>query len=139
MLRDLEDESQLVIGDLEAGTGTIMRMAQRGADLAMVVTQPTAKANQVARHALAAAEHREIPAVLVANRVNGDEDFDLICESLWPQLGIPAAVARVPDDRAVARADQAGLAPADFAPQSPAVLAVTRMAENLPKLAADVG
>ena len=71
LLGELEGDRRMVIGDLEAGTGTLMQMQQGAADLALIVTQPTEKAMQVARHALAAAELREIPAVLVANRLAG--------------------------------------------------------------------
>ncbi|MBA3300451.1 MAG: P-loop NTPase [Thermoleophilaceae bacterium] len=135
LLSDLEGERGMVIGDLEAGTGTLMRMQEGAANLAMIVTQPTAKAMQVARHALAAAELREIPAVLIANRMRSEEDLELIREALGPQLKIAQAIALVPDDEAVARADQDGLAPADTASGSPGVLAVERLAERVSELA----
>jgi CO dehydrogenase maturation factor len=135
LLGELEGEGRIVIGDLEAGTGTLMRMPQAGADLAVIVTQPSAKAMQVARHALAAAELREIPAVLVANRLTGDEDLELIRATIGPQLKFAKAIALVPDDDAVMRADQEGSAPADAAPGSPAVLAMERMAARVSELA----
>ncbi|MBA3328802.1 MAG: P-loop NTPase [Solirubrobacterales bacterium] len=135
LLRDMEGESRMVVGDLEAGTGTLMRMPQGGANLALVITQPTAKAMQVARHALEAAKQRAIPAVLIANRVRTDADVELIRTTMGPQVGIPMAILAVPEDAAVAQADQDGLAPADVAPESPAVLAVQRLGQSVSEFA----
>lgn len=124
MLRELEGDERIVIGDLEAGVGTLLRMGERGADLALVVAQPTAKSMDVAGRALAIAAAREIPAVLVANRVTGPDDEQLIRDTVAPR--VPVFV--VPDDPAVARADEEGLAPADVAPDGPAVLAIGELA-----------
>lgn len=124
LLRELEGETRIVVGDLEAGVGTLLRMGERGADLAIVVAQPTAKSMDVARRALAITAARDVPAVLVANRVTGPDDERLIRETVDPQ--VPVHV--VPDDPEVARADEEGSAPADVAPDGPAVLAVEALA-----------
>ncbi len=139
LLSDLEGERRTVIGDFEAGTGTFLRMHERAADVAMIVTQPAAKAMEVARHALAAAQSLEIPAVLVANRMRSDEDLDLIRETIGPELDIARGIALVPDDEAVAQADRDGLAPADTAPGSPGVLAVEGLAERVSEFARVAG
>lgn len=68
----------------------------------------------------------------MANRANGAD-----VETLSELTGL-AAVA-VPDDPAVAQADREGLAPIDVDPQSPALLAIASLAEQLglvPALAA---
>jgi len=121
----------VVLGDLEAGVGTLLRMGDRGADLALVVTQPTAKSMEVARRGLLIAAARDVPAILVADRVAGDDDLELIRSTLAPEVPVVA----VPDDPAVARADEQGLAPADAAPDGPAVRAVEALAARVAALA----
>lgn len=116
-----------MLGDLEAGVGTLLRMGDRGADLALVVTQPTAKSMEVARRGLLIAASRNVPAILVANRVTGPEDELLIAETIAPQ--VPVVV--VPDDPGVARADEEGEAPLDAAPDGPAVRAVEALARRI--------
>ncbi len=116
-----------MLADLEAGVGTLLRVREGQADLALVVTQPSAKSMEVARRALAIAAARSIPTVLVANRVAGPDDLDLIQDTLDPQ--VPVVV--VPDDRDVARADEEGVAPIDAAPDSPAVRAIRALAEHV--------
>ncbi len=123
----MEGESTIVVGDLEAGVGTLLRMGDNGADLAIVVSQPTAKSMEVARRGLQIAAARSVPAVLVANRVTGPEDLQLIHDTVAPQ--VPVFV--VPDDPAVARADEEGSAPTDTAAGSPGVLAVEALARSV--------
>lgn len=117
-----------MLGDLEAGLGTVLRLDEGGADLAIVVAQPSAKALEVARRALNILAARKIPAVLIANRVTGEADLDLILEELNPQV----PVVPVPDDRAVARADEEGLAAIDAAPDSAAVAAILTLLDRIP-------
>ena len=117
-----------MLADLEAGLGTLLRLREGQVDLAFVVVQPSAKSIEVARRGLAIAAARSIPAVLVANRVSGDDDVRLIREELEPR--VPVAV--VPEDTEVGRADEDGLAPIDVAPDSPAMRAITALVEHLP-------
>lgn len=133
MLREFEGENRIVLGDLEAGVGTLLRMGDRAVDLALVVTQPTAKAMEVARRGLLVAASRGVPAVLVANRVSGTADEQLIRDTIEPDV----EVFVVPDDAGVARADEEGTAPLDAAPGGPAVMAIEAMATRIMRLAAD--
>ena len=127
MLREFEGENRVVLGDLEAGVGTLLRLGDRGADLALVVTQPAAKSMEVARRALLIAASRGVPAVLVANRVSGTADEQLIRDTIRPD--VPVFV--VPDDAGVARADEEGTAPLDVAAGGPAVVAIEAMATRI--------
>ncbi len=68
MLGELEAERSIVIGDLEAGVGTLLRLQPGQADLVIVVAQPTAKAIEVARRAVEIASSRA-RVLLIANRV----------------------------------------------------------------------
>lgn len=120
----------MVVGDLEAGVGTLLRMGDRGADLAIVVAQPTAKSMEAARRAFLIAAARSIPALLVANRVTGSADEQLIRGTIQPR--VPVFV--VPDDPAVARADEDGTAPLDVAADSPGVRAMEALATHVSQL-----
>lgn len=132
MLREFDGENRIVLGDLEAGVGTLLRMGDRAVDLALVVTQPTAKAMEVARRGLLIAASRTVPAVLVANRVTGHADEQLIRDTIAPD--VPVFV--VADDAGVARADEEGTAPLDVAAGGPAVAAIQAMATAIMRLAA---
>ncbi|MGI8623681.1 MAG: hypothetical protein ACR2NB_09405 [Solirubrobacteraceae bacterium] len=126
MFGELEGEGKVVVADLEAGFGTILRMREGQADMAFIIAQPSAKSLEVARRALAVTAARNIPAVLLANRVAGDDDLALITDVLKPT--VPVVV--VPDDRAVAEADEQGVAPIDVAPDSPAVQVIVGLVKR---------
>lgn len=123
MFGELEAQTRTLVADLEAGVGTLLRVQEGQADLAFIVAQPHAKAIEVARRGLAITAARAIPAVLVANRVSSAADAELIRDALRPD--VPVAV--VPDDPAVARADEEGLAPLDAAPDSDGVRAIAAL------------
>jgi len=127
LLRDLEDEGgRTVICDLEAGLGTVVRMAPGNADAVVVVANPTAKALEVARRAVnIAADKTEV--VVLANRVRDEGDL----EAIRKVLGEDRELIVIPEDEAIARADRDGLAPIDVAPDSPGVRAITALAARL--------
>lgn len=112
---------------MEAGAGTLTRMAEGSLDLALLVTEPSAKSIEVARRAAEIIAERKIASTLVvANRVRDSADFELIRSAL-PE----AEVVTVPEDPAVMRADRDGLAPVDVAPDAPAVRALAGLARRL--------
>ena len=116
----------MVIADLEAGVGTLQRLLPDQADYAIVVAQPTAKSIEAARRAVELAEGKA-RVIVIANRVTSAGDVALIREGVAGQHELLA----VPDDAAVARADEEGLAPFDEAPDAPAVRAITALAARL--------
>ena len=126
MLGELEGERAVVVGDLEAGTGTVLRLQEGQADVVLVVAQPTAKALDVAARAVRTAAHRGLPVVVLANRVRDDEDVAAVRAAVGD-----CEVVAVPDDPGVARADREGLAPIDVAPDGPAVRAIVALAGRL--------
>ena len=73
LLREFETDGRVVVCDLEAGVGTLMRLQEGQADLVVVVANPSAKSIDVARNALEIAEAKAA-VLLVANRVSGPED-----------------------------------------------------------------
>ena len=112
---------------MEAGAGTLTRMAEGSLDLALLITEPSAKSIEVARRAAQIlAERKVAPMLVIANKVRGDEDLEMIRQA----LGV-AEVFAVPDDDEVLRADRDGFSAYDTAPNSPAVLAVGELARTL--------
>ena len=126
MLGELEADGQVVIADLEAGTGTVLRIKPEHADVVVVVATPTAKAIDVAARAARTAQNRATRVVLVANRATGEGDVAAI------RAAVPHdAHVAVPDDQAIEQADREGTAPIDFAPEAPAVRALVGLARRL--------
>jgi CO dehydrogenase nickel-insertion accessory protein CooC1 len=127
LLGELEGEGQIVVGDLEAGLGTMTRLQDGQADTVIVVAQPTAKALEVARRAIAIAAERVAQIIVIANRVRDDEDLAVIRAA----LGEHHELYVVPDDPAIAQADRDGLAPIDVAADAPGVRALVDLAAQL--------
>jgi CO dehydrogenase maturation factor len=125
LLRELEDGHRTVICDLEAGLGTVIRLAPGNADVVLVVANPTAKALEVARRAVeAAADKTEV--IVLANRVRDEADLDAIRAVLGDRELIV-----IPEDETIARADRDGIAPIDLDPYSPGVTALVALADRL--------
>lgn len=126
ILRELEHEYRVVICDLEAGIGTLTRMAPGNADVIVVVANPTAKALEVARRAAEIADDLA-EVVVLANRVRHDEDLRAITDV----LGEERELIVIPEDSVIAAADRDGTAPIDLDPESPGVAAMIRLADRL--------
>jgi CO dehydrogenase maturation factor len=126
MLRELDTAGRAVLGDLEAGIGVLSRMEAGSVDVVLVVTNPTLKSIEVARRAIETAVARECRVLVVANRVQGDEDVEAIRAGLGDH-----EIAVVPEDPAIARADAEGLAPLDVDADGPGVRAILALGERL--------
>ena len=125
LLRELDDGERTVICDLEAGLGTIVRLAPGNADVVLVVANPTAKALEVARRAVeAAADKTEV--IVLANRVRDEADLDAI-RAVIPDRELIV----IPEDATIASADRDGVAPIDLDPYSPGVKALVALADRL--------
>jgi CO dehydrogenase maturation factor len=125
LLRELEDGDRTVICDLEAGLGTVLRLAPGNADAVLVVANPTAKALEVARRAVEiAADKTEV--IVLANRVRDEEDLDAI-RAVIPDHELIV----IPEDATIASADRDGVAPIDLDPDSPGVAAIVALADRL--------
>ena len=122
MLGEADDESKILICDMEAGVGPVVRGGKT--DMVLVVAEPSVKSIDVARRAAAAAAPAEV--IVVANRVRDEADVDAI----RAELGEYELVA-VPEDRAIARADEEGRAPIDVDPDAPGVTVLIGLAERL--------
>lgn len=121
----------VVIADMEAGLehlswagGTL-----RYVDALLLVTEPQSKVLLTARRAHRLAGQLGITRVaFVGNRVREGEADRL--HQFAAELGTDL-LALVPDDPAVVAADRAGHCLLDHAPESPAVLAIQRLADDL--------
>ena len=122
-----EANETMVVADLEAGIGTLTRLADAAVDVVVVVVEPTPRSIDVAQRAVELARERQQGrVVLVANRITGPEDLERITSSI-PDC----EVVSVPHDPAIMDADRRGVSPLDSAPDSPGVLALTQLATLL--------
>ncbi len=127
MLGHVAPADQLVVADLEAGIGTLTRLADGSVDVVVVVVQPTPKSLEVGSRAAALAHERQLGRlVVVANRVVTDDDEAMIRAAFSDE-----EVVVVPDDPGILAADREGRAPLDIAPDAPAVQALLGLADRL--------
>jgi CO dehydrogenase nickel-insertion accessory protein CooC1 len=125
LVRKLEHGDRTVVCDLEAGIGTVDGIGEGVVDVLLVVANPTGKSLEVARRAIEIADGvTEI--VVVANRVAGEADLDLMREVLGER-----ELFVIPEDDVIAAADRDGIAPIDLDPDSPGVAALVRLAERV--------
>ncbi|MDQ5850751.1 MAG: hypothetical protein M3380_01520 [Chloroflexota bacterium] len=118
---------RVVLADMEAGLGTLTRMTAGHVDYVLVMAEPTPKALEVARRAVALVREREVGQVLVvANRVRDQEDLHMVQQALPDE-----EVLVVPEDRAIEDADRDAMAPLDVASDAPGVQALTAVARRL--------
>ncbi|MYG97977.1 MAG: hypothetical protein F4144_00755 [Acidimicrobiaceae bacterium] len=123
----MNDDATTVVADLEAGIGTLTRLASASVDATVVVVEPTLRSIDVARRAVAVAdEQRQGLVVVVANKVGDDEDRARIDEAFAGRT-----LVVVPDDPAVDTADRLGVSPVDHEPGAPAVAALESLVEAL--------
>ena len=125
MLGELESGNDIVVSDLEAGVGTLLRMHPGHADVVLVVSEPSAKSIEVAKRAVAVASERAA-VVVVANRVRGDDDVAAVTQAAHGH-----ELFVVPEDPYIADADRRGVAPIDAAPDAPGVRAIATLGERL--------
>ena len=123
MLGELEGEGRIVICDLEAGVGAVVRAG--GADVVLVVSEPSAKSIEVARRAAEIASPSS-RVIVVANRVRDERDV----EAIRAAVGDHELVV-VPEEPAIARADRDGVAPIDLDAEAPGVRALVDLADRL--------
>jgi CO dehydrogenase maturation factor len=116
-----------IIGDLAAGPRHVVFELAPYANTFVLMVEPSLKSALTARRLTALIRSRPGPAVMpVASKVRGPQDRDLV-ESM---LGAPVAAA-IPVDPAIRLAERTGLAPFDYAPDSPAMREIESLADAL--------
>ncbi len=130
LLTELDSAGKIIIGDLEAGIGTVMRLQEGHADVVLVVAQPTAKSLNIARRAVELTDDRGGRVIVVANRVRNDEDLAVIREAVGD-----CEMVIVPDEPAIALADRDGRAAIDVDEDAPGVRVLIELADRLAGMA----
>jgi len=112
---------------MEAGIGTLTRLADERVDTVLVVVEPTPKSIEVGVRAAELAAQKALGRlVVVASRIRNDEELATITAA-FPDHEVVA----IPDDPAIVQADRRGVAPLDLAPDAPAVRALCDLARSL--------
>lgn len=128
MLGELEGDGKTTICDSEAGVATLLRLQPGQTDIVLVVAQPGAKSLDVARRAIELAPE-DTDLLVVANRVRDQADLEVIQTAVGNR-----ELVVVPEDDAITRAEQEGLAPIDVDSDAPAVRALINLGERLAAL-----
>ena len=118
-----------VVGDLPGGTRQAFTGWGNWAQTVLVVVEPTAKSLLSGRRLARMVDlDPENPkrVLAVASKVTEPGDVDMIAKGTGLEV-----VAAVPWEEALAEAERRRLAPLDFAPDCPAVLAVESLVERL--------
>jgi CO dehydrogenase maturation factor len=129
--RHLPPAPWTVVHDLPAGTRQAYAGWPGGADVFLVVLEPSHKSLLSARRL--AGLQREVTRsklALVGNKLRSDADVAFVANAL---PGVEP-IALVPFDPAVVEADLEGAAPLDRDPASPAILAMEELAERVESL-----
>jgi CO dehydrogenase nickel-insertion accessory protein CooC1 len=122
LLGELKDRAEIVVADLEAGVGTLVRLNEGEANIVLVVAEPTLKSIEVARRAAETAGS-VAHVIVLANRVRSKDHETEIGNALAGY-----ELVTVPEDPVVTRADREGRAPIDVDERAPAVEAVVALA-----------
>jgi CO dehydrogenase maturation factor len=118
--------------DLEAGIENLGRGTSRGMDALITVVEPgQTSINTVERIQKLAHDISVDTVFAVGNKVMDDEDQAAI-EVTLNELQIPL-LASIPFDKAIRHANLKGIAPLDYAPESPAVKAIQSIIPQLRK------
>lgn len=117
----------IVIADLEAGIGTLVRLPHETIDVALVVVEPTPRSIEVGQRAVSLARDRKVGRiVVVASRVTDTHDIDRVTAAF-----ADCEIVAVPYDEGVIEAERRGVAPLDVAADAPAVRALIALGTTL--------
>ena len=126
----LDAHRQLILVDGPPGIGCPVISAVSGADLALLVTEPTVAGIHDLLRALQTVQHFGVPALVCINKADlypvGVREIEAYCRT----SGI-ATVGRIPFDLTVASAMVAGEAVTAFRPDCPASLALSAVWERV--------
>ena len=116
-----------MVADLEAGVGTLSRLEKDHVDYILIIAEPTEKSLQVARRAVKMAhEHNVGQIIVLANRIHEGAHLGILKDTFAGE-----EILVIPYDRAIEDADRHGVAPIDFAPDSPGVKAFESVVQRL--------
>lgn len=126
---ELADDERVVVADLEAGLNDLIWAKPGERDVVLAVSEGSEKSVEIARRAVVVAQELGVARIIgVANRSVSEADAARVAEALGT-----AEFFTVPEDPAVEHADQLGVAPMDADPASPAMVAVSELADLIVK------
>ena len=135
MLRELREDGQLVIVDMEASPEHLARSTAEAADLLLVVAEPWFRSLETARRAVELGAGLGIAQVaVVANKVRDAGDREAV-EAFCGRHGMEV-LATVPYDDTLGDAERARAAPVDHDHRAPAVRAIDHLVDRVLALAA---
>ena len=123
--------------DTEASPEHLSRGTATHADTMLLIAEPYFKSLETARRMAELGRQLGLEVAVVANKVRDDRERQALREFAQTH-GIPV-IAEIPFDERLPEAERAGAAPLDFAPDAPAVAAITELAERLEQDAARNG
>ncbi len=123
-------DDEVCLLDTEASPEHLSRGTAKYADTMLAVVEPYFKSLETGRRMAVLARDLGIERVgLVANKIHDERDLAAVTEfAAKHDLTVTGVV---PFDLSLPDAERAGVAPLDFAPDSPAVVAIGRLAEQL--------
>jgi CO dehydrogenase maturation factor len=126
---ELADDDRVVVADLEAGLNDLIWAKPGANDVVLAVSEGSEKSVEIARRAVVVAQELGVTRIIgVANRTVSPEGFAKVSALLGVE-----EMFNVPEDPAVEHADQLGVAPMDADPTSPAMVAVSELADLIVK------
>jgi CO dehydrogenase maturation factor len=123
-------EADVAVLDMEAGLEHLGRGTTEHVDILLIVVEPYYRALEMATRIRDLAVQLNAPQIVVAaNRIRTPEEQEAMAQyCLNHNLEL---VAAIPFDEAIVEAEQRGLAPMDYAPQSPAIQSIRNLATLL--------
>jgi len=129
-LQALDESRELVLGDGPPGIGCPVISAVSGANLALIVAEPTVAGVHDMRRILQTVQHFGVRAVVCINKADiypaGADNIEAFCRESGIEI-----VGRIPFDLTVASAMVAGEAVTAFRPEAPASLAIAEIWERV--------
>jgi CO dehydrogenase maturation factor len=122
--------NEVCILDTEASPEHLSRGTARYADAMVAVVEPYFKSLETGRRMAVLARDLGLEHVsLVANKIRDDADLAAVRE--FADLHELSIAGVVPFDQVMVDAERAGVAPLDFAPESPFITAVDELGKRL--------
>lgn len=128
--QDLVAEADVAVLDMEAGLEHLGRGTVEHVDVLLIVVEPYYRALEVAGRTAALAQDLGLRRiVVVGNRVRTAADAAAVAE--YCRKHDLALVGTIPYDETLLEAERQGLAPIDYAPDSPALTAIRGLAHTI--------
>jgi CO dehydrogenase maturation factor len=125
-----DEDAEFTVLDTEASPEHLTRGTARYAETMLTVVEPYYKSLETGRRMAALARDLGVPEVkLVANKLRDERELDAVREFAGKHRLELAGV--VPYDEALPDAERAEAAPLDFAPEAPAVRAISDLAGSM--------